>query len=194
MGTTPCPRGVLIVPDADHKKSIPFLITVREEDVLWNKKDIEAIKTKIKNKLSENDEANIEVLNPKPSYRFNYNDWVCCIESDCYCTLTKKINIDDSFVRDELIDIRIKRPNIELPFLMEDSINIQLTKNMTPSTLYSVNDVSVFGVNKNENNLIESFNVALQSSSRISDTYVDDFNGCFIYISISGYVATLPEE
>jgi len=192
MGTTPCPRGVLIVPDANHKKPIPFLIMTREEDVIWNKKDIEAVKAKIKSKLSEDDEINIEVLKPKPSYRFHYDGWVCSVDGDCYCTLTKKIKIDDHFVREVSNngDVFIKRPNIELPFLMKDTLDIQLTKELSLNASYSTTDAFIFGINKNNKGFIESFNIGVQSLYYIPETYVTYFNDCFIYINIHGYLAT----
>ena len=78
--------------------------------------------------------------------------------------------------------------------MMEDSINIQLTKNIVLTTLNSVNDISTFNITKNENNLVESFGIVIQSNQRIYDSYLTDFDGWSIYITVDGYVATPPEE
>ena len=167
---------------------------VREEDLIWNKKDIEAVKTKIKNRLSKTDRTPVNVINPKPSYHFQYDGWNCCIDGDSHCILTKKISIDNNFTPDNTIDTRIKYPTINLPFLMEDSINIQLTKNIVLTSLTSVNDVFVFSITKDKNNLVGSFGIGVQSTQRICDSYLSDFSGWTIYITVDGYVASLPKD
>ena len=93
MANVDVPRGFLVVPQEDGKQ-VPFLIKVRNDDVIWTKNEL------IEKSVSEitgDEYKEFTLINPGATYRLVKNDWSCEIQSDGFTTMTKQFKIDGNF-------------------------------------------------------------------------------------------------
>lgn len=93
MSNIEIPRGVILVPDKDGK-NVPFLIKVRDKDVVWT--DTDKTKERVRN-VAIRKYDKLTVVSPKESYHVSKDGWSCDIRSDGYTVMTRRIPIDNNF-------------------------------------------------------------------------------------------------
>lgn len=197
------PKGCLVVPKDDGSGYLPFLVNVREEDIIWSKKN-KKIESVIDKFLFETG-GELYTINPGTSYKMEKDGWSCEICTDGSVVATKTMKIDDSFVFKDESHYCLRAQGISLPvlFLYDREFNIQATKcsyndQLTMSTIntplagttswtYTGDD----GKSKTFSGYRSMIMEIYSPIYKFPETFIKDMTGSYIFITVKGYIPTV---
>ena len=135
MAKRKVPRGFLVTQAQNPKDGyVPFLINVREEEIIWNdKKEI----IPFINQFVKGEQIIKEDVTPGYDYRIIKDGWACEIKPDGLITASKSIRIDETFDVVGEGQHLLRREHIMLPCLVfaNQFLNIQVTTCSTNSAI-----------------------------------------------------------
>ena len=203
MGKVKVPKGSVIVQKEDGRGYVPFLISVRDEDIIWGKLN-PPIENVIDKFLSESS-GEMNAIYPGKRYRIESDGWTCEINSDGSAIATKKIVIDSTFSFSDDTHKCLRSTDIPLPvlFLYGREFNIQVTK-CSYNNQISCSAINVplggttlwecIGTDGNMRTYTGYKSIITEIHSpvdRFSDTIINDANGSYLFVMIKGFIPVI---
>lgn len=197
MATRKVPRGFIIEPDETGEHYVPYLVRVRDADILWAQE--KNIRTILSSYVSATKKFKIVPVNPGTSYHVEKDGWMCEIRSDGFTTISRDIQFTSAFRFTENNNQSITYTDLPLPmlFLKNHNFNVQATMSAFADELKTAS------INVTPNNsvkykalvngsVIEGYSIlnleVISPIYRIPSNFVSVFNGSKVYIKVSGYI------
>lgn len=175
-----CNKGFIVMPSETDGKNVPFFITVRDKDIIWDEKTLGELELVNISKLGENR----SVQYPMARWTFEKDGWDIDLYSNGQINMRKKVAIvNNSTV---LISSSEISSNISLPIKIKaDKTNIQITNSGTDNSIKTgiVNATTDIG-----REMIDDVNISIVNTFFQFDTNLRTYNEDYLYVSITSYV------